>query len=77
MFGHLPLGILSQQGYRGCLASLELGGEAAPPLLSAVVPSDEVVPGCQGKFVLTRTAVFLPCLQLQRDRNGKTLNFRN
>ena len=60
MFGHLPLGILSQQGYRGCLASLELGGEAAPPLLSAVVPSDEVVPGCQGKFVLTRTAAFLP-----------------
>ena len=50
MFGHLPHGILSQQGYKGCLATLELAGQAVSPLQEAVVPSDQVVHGCQGKF---------------------------
>ena len=48
MFGHLPEGILSQQGYRGCLASLELADQAISPLAEAVVPSHHVVQGCQG-----------------------------
>ena len=52
MFGHLPAGILSSQGYTGCLASLELAHQAVRPLLEAVVPSDQVVHGCQGKFIL-------------------------
>ena len=52
MFGHLPDGILSQQGYKGCLASLELAHQALSPLVEAVVPSHDVVRGCQGESFL-------------------------
>lgn len=50
MFGKLPKGILSTHGYLGCVANLELGHTSADPLLDAVVPSQEVVRGCQGKY---------------------------
>ena len=71
MFGHLPHGILSQQGYRGCLATLELADQAVSPLLEAVVPSDQVVHGCQGKFSL-KSALTLHQLDTQsRGKNFK------
>ena len=49
MYGKLPAEIVSTKGYQGCLASLDLGGEAADPLNNAVVPSSQVEEGCDGK----------------------------
>ena len=50
MYGKLPAEIVSTKGYQGCLASLDLGGEAADPLNNAVVPSSLVEEGCDGKW---------------------------
>ena len=51
MFGNLPKGILSSHGYLGCLASVELGHVASHPIADAVVPSQHVMQGCQGKII--------------------------
>ena len=37
-------------GYQGCLASLEFNGEAADPINNALIPSDFVNQGCEGKI---------------------------
>ena len=61
MFGHLPPGILSQHGYQGCVASLELGDQSAHPLVDAVVPSQEVTQGCRGKGVEHDKVIYGEC----------------
>ena len=61
MFGNLPKGILASHGYLGCLASVELGHVASDPIADAVVPSQHVVQGCQGKI----TKILAPCIQEQ------------
>lgn len=48
MYDKLPRQIVSKFGYQGCLASLDLNGEAADPIKSALVPSEQVVKGCEG-----------------------------
>ena len=54
MYGKLPRQIVSSFGYQGCLASLELNGEAADPINNALIPSDFVNDGCEGETVLDR-----------------------
>ena len=53
MYSQLAGGVVARAGYRGCLASLELAGRAVHPLEDALVPSQEVVPGCQGNVQFT------------------------
>ena len=48
MYGKLPSEILSNLGFQGCLASIELNGEAADPIQNALVPSEYVNNGCEG-----------------------------
>ena len=50
MYGKLPRQIVSKFGYQGCLASLEFNGEAADPINNALVPSEEVNEGCEGRI---------------------------
>lgn len=49
MYGKLPKEITSVYGYQGCLASIDLNGESADPINNALVPSDKVSAGCEGK----------------------------
>ena len=49
MYGKLPQEIVSTFGYQGCIASLDLNGEAANPMRKALVPSEHVTEGCEGK----------------------------
>ena len=55
MYGELPSPIASRVGFQGCLASLDLNGEAADPIANALVPSPLVSEGCDGEQTLTRT----------------------
>ena len=52
MYGKLPSEILSNVGFQGCLASIELNGEAADPIHNALVPSEYVSSGCEGELTL-------------------------
>ena len=52
MYGKLPRGIVSKFGYQGCLASLDLNGEAADPVKNVLVPSQHVSEGCEGNILL-------------------------
>lgn len=49
IYANLPKQMQSRQGFEGCLASLDLNGESPNLLLEAVVPSTQVVGGCEGK----------------------------
>ena len=49
MYGKLPNKVLSTFGYQGCLASIDLNGEAADPINNALIPSSLVAEGCEGK----------------------------
>ena len=49
MYGRLPKQIQSTNGFQGCLASVDLNGEAADPLRTALVPSPLVSEGCDGE----------------------------
>ena len=49
MYGKLPSEILSNVGFQGCLASIELNEEAADPINNALVPSEFVSSGCDGE----------------------------
>ena len=51
MYGKLPSEILSNVGFQGCLASLELNDEAADPINNALVPSEYVSNGCDGEYI--------------------------
>ncbi|TRY78868.1 hypothetical protein TCAL_10650 [Tigriopus californicus] len=48
MYGKLPREVEANKGYHGCLASLDLNGEATDPLNNALRTSDLVNEGCEG-----------------------------
>ena len=48
MYGKLPSEIVSKFGYQGCLASLDVNGEAVDPIKNVLVPSQHVSEGCEG-----------------------------
>lgn len=48
MYQLLPKQVQSRHGFEGCLASLDLNGESPDLLVEAVVPSAQVVTGCEG-----------------------------
>ncbi|XP_013147690.1 PREDICTED: neurexin-1 [Papilio polytes] len=55
-FGALPVGVLSRQGFEGCVASLDLPGESPSLIEDAVVPSSSLVSGCEGPTKCTHNA---------------------
>ena len=57
MYGKLPGPIMSNFGYQGCLANLELGAESVDPISAALVPNSGVVSGCDGKIQFSYQAV--------------------
>ena len=59
MYGKLPSEILSNVGFQGCLASIELNGEAADPIHNALVPSEYVSSGCEGELTLVSAKSFI------------------
>jgi len=52
MYPTLPKHVQSKHGFEGCLASLDLNGESPNLLVEAVVPSTQVVSGCEGNRTL-------------------------
>jgi len=48
MYKDLPKPLLSEFGFQGCLASLELNGDVVDPAKDALVTSPAVSEGCQG-----------------------------
>ncbi|XP_077296865.1 neurexin 1 isoform X2 [Arctopsyche grandis] len=48
MYAGLGTGIVSRQGFEGCLASLDLPGESPSLIDDAVVPSSSLLTGCEG-----------------------------
>ena len=50
MYGKLPAEIVSKFGYQGCLASLDVNGEAVDPIKNVLVPSQHVSEGCEGNI---------------------------
>lgn len=50
MYSALPVGVLSRQGFEGCMSSLDLPGESPSLMEDAVMPSSSLVSGCEGKF---------------------------
>ncbi|XP_014473358.1 PREDICTED: neurexin-1 isoform X1 [Dinoponera quadriceps] len=45
-YGQLPKPVVSRHGFEGCLASLDLSGESTDLNTDAVVPSSQVISGC-------------------------------
>lgn len=60
MYTSLPVGVLSRQGFEGCMSSLDLPGESPSLIEDAVVPSSSLVSGCEGTFLT-------PCLFYYND----------
>ncbi|XP_061384616.1 neurexin 1 isoform X2 [Danaus plexippus] len=56
MYTSLPVGVLSRQGFEGCMASLDLPGESPSLIEDAVVPSSSLVSGCEGPTKCTHNA---------------------
>lgn len=48
MYSSLPVGVLSRQGFEGCMSSLDLPGESPSLMDDAVVPSSSLGSGCEG-----------------------------
>ena len=49
MYDTLPKQVLSKVGYQGCLASIDLNGEAADPISNVLVKSTLIAEGCDGE----------------------------
>ncbi|CAG9789178.1 unnamed protein product [Diatraea saccharalis] len=47
MYSSLPVGVLSRQGFEGCMSSLDLPGESPSLMDDAVVPSSSLGSGCE------------------------------
>ncbi|KAH9630050.1 hypothetical protein HF086_008020 [Spodoptera exigua] len=47
MYTALPVGVLSRQGFEGCMSSLDLPGESPSLMEDAVVPSSSLGSGCE------------------------------
>ncbi|CAH2094247.1 unnamed protein product [Euphydryas editha] len=56
MYTSLPVGVLSRQGFEGCMSSLDLPGESPSLIEDAVVPSSSLVSGCEGPTKCTHNA---------------------
>ncbi|XP_026490992.1 neurexin 1 isoform X4 [Vanessa tameamea] len=56
MYTALPVGVLSRQGFEGCMSSLDLPGESPSLIEDAVVPSSSLVSGCEGPTKCTHNA---------------------
>lgn len=65
MYTSLPVGVLSRQGFEGCMSSLDLPGESPSLIEDAVVPSSSLVSGCEGT-ILTSCLFYHNDLSLQR-----------
>lgn len=51
MYTKLPRHVESRSGFEGCMASLDLNGEAPDPAGKDVpIMSNHVYPGCEGKY---------------------------
>lgn len=48
----LPKQIQSKHGYEGCLGSLDLNGESPNVVVEALIPSNQVVKGCEGEIYI-------------------------
>lgn len=72
MFTSLPVGVLSRQGFEGCMASLDLPGESPSLMEDAVVPSSSLGSGCEGKKYLSN----LSCMSHVCDYR-KLINFQS
>ena len=57
MYGKLPSEIVSKFGYQGCLASLDVNGEAVDPIKNVLVPSQYVSEGCEGKIIFFKDRI--------------------
>ena len=60
MYSDLPDRIRSTFGFQGCLASIDLNGEAADPINNALVPSPLVKEGCDGEIMMTLKKGLIP-----------------
>ncbi|CAH0728175.1 unnamed protein product, partial [Brenthis ino] len=56
MYTSLPVGVLSRQGFEGCMSSLDLPGESPSLMEDAVVPSSSLMSGCEGPTKCTHNA---------------------
>ncbi|CAF4797282.1 unnamed protein product [Pieris macdunnoughi] len=56
MYTLLPVGVLSRQGFEGCMSSLDLPGESPSLMDDVVVPSSSLVSGCEGPTKCTHNA---------------------
>ncbi|KAG6442553.1 hypothetical protein O3G_MSEX002421 [Manduca sexta] len=56
MYTALPVGVLSRQGFEGCMSSLDLPGESPSLIEDAVVPSSSLGSGCEGPTKCTHNA---------------------
>ncbi|XP_063831706.1 neurexin 1-like [Ostrinia nubilalis] len=56
MYSSLPVGVLSRQGFEGCMSSLDLPGESPSLMDDAVVPSSSLGSGCEGPTKCTHNA---------------------
>lgn len=59
MYTVLPVGVLSRQGFEGCMSSLDLPGESPSLLEDAVVPSSSLGSGCEGICYVYDNSLFL------------------
>ena len=54
MYTSLPRHVVSRSGFQGCIASLDLNGEAPDPAGQDVpVRSNHVLSGCDGNIIIT------------------------
>lgn len=51
MYRSLPKQVQSKHGYEGCLGSLDLNGESPNVVIEAIIPSTQVVKGCEGRII--------------------------
>lgn len=66
MYNSLPVGVLSRQGFEGCMASLDLPGESPSLMEDAVAPSSSLVSGCEGRFPPS------PCTPRRQTRSDRS-----
>lgn len=74
MYGKLPKEVQATKGYHGCLASLDLNGEATDPLNNALVPSTLVNEGCDGKMIPLKCTTWPLSLKNDTNETNKGIN---
>ncbi|XP_059050815.1 neurexin-1-like [Achroia grisella] len=56
MYSSLPVGVISRQGFEGCISSLDLPGESPSLTDDAIVQSSSIASGCEGPTKCTHNA---------------------